>query len=206
MHSLTVSVLLAAAIAAPACGTLYVDPAGDDSDDCPSPATACLTNQAAIHKAPDGETIQVAPGTYAEQVVISNRESLRLQGATRIEANEVGIFMFGGQTLMRPGVRLLQNETGIIDVAGHLQTFGIEITDSLPDGIVMADNASARIQNTTVTGSADDGIELDTLSTLRIFDTAVVEGNGGTDLVCANGSMVRGELGGVRKVSCRRAR
>lgn len=378
MRILTIAVMVTVALAAPAGATLFVDPAGDDTDDCLSPVAACRTIQAAIDKAPDGETIEIAPGTYAEQVIIGNRESLRLQGgpgvaivdpglpvgdavfhiqasrlirlvelaisgnpagveavrifnsqtidverstiegatlgffintsgvrisdslvqdngigvrvdrgsavtldsapfsagvstvrqnatgvlvregsirlhgatviqdnnvgvageggvikgccetgerqvvgngigfltrgdhltlqgATRIEANGVGIFMFGGQALLRPGVRLVENETGIIDVAGHLQTFGVEIADSLIDGIVMVDNASGRVQATTVTGSGDDGIELDTLSTLRIFATAVVEGNGGTDLVCANGSMVRGELDGVGKVSCRRA-
>lgn len=312
MRSLTVSVLLAAAIAAPACGTLYVDPAGDavfriqasrlirledlaisgnpagveavrifdsqgiDVERCTieeanlgffinssdvtiadsliqdngigvrvdrgsavdlnsTPFSAGVTTvqhngtgvfvrdgALRLHGAVVIQTNDVGVGGEGgvikgcceggERQVVGNGvgfltrgDHLTLQGSTRIEANEIGIFMFGGQTLLRPGVRLLQNETGIIDVAGHLQTFGIEITDSLTDGIVMADNASARIQNTTVTGSGDDGIELDTLSTLRVFDTAVVEGNGGTDLVCANGSMVRGELGGVRKVSCRRA-
>lgn len=156
------AVLGAAVNTAPAGATLFVDPAGDDGDDCLSPATACLTIQAAIHKAPDGETIQVALGTYAEQVVISNRESLRLQGAP-------------GAAIVDPGLPLG-------DAVFHIQASRL-----------------IRLEDLAISGNPA-GVEA-----VRIFDTAVVEGNGGTDLVCANGSMVRGELGGVGKVSCRRA-
>jgi hypothetical protein len=57
-----------------------VAPGGDDTDDCLSPATACATIGAAVTKANDDDTIQIAAGTYNESnIFISKR--LTLNGA-----------------------------------------------------------------------------------------------------------------------------
>jgi hypothetical protein len=55
-----------ACLATPVPTDYYVDPAGDDTNDCLSPATACLTIGAAIGKASSGNTIHVQDGNYVE--------------------------------------------------------------------------------------------------------------------------------------------
>ena len=64
-----------------AAGTWYVNSTtGNDSFSCMSAVTPCKTINAAIGKAASGDTINVAAGTYNEQVSI-NKDSLTLLGA-----------------------------------------------------------------------------------------------------------------------------
>ena len=62
-----------------AAGTWFVAPPGDDGADCQSPATPCRTIRATIGKARAGDTIVVAAGNYAEQLVV--RMDLTIVGA-----------------------------------------------------------------------------------------------------------------------------
>jgi hypothetical protein len=64
-----------------AASTWYVDTTGDDSNDCTTAGTACLTLQGAIGKSSDGDTIEVAAGTYAVNGLVSVNRQLTLRGA-----------------------------------------------------------------------------------------------------------------------------
>jgi len=59
----------------------YVSPSGNDSNDCLSSTSACQTISGAIGKAGNGDTINIAAGTYAENLSVS--KSLSFIGAGR---------------------------------------------------------------------------------------------------------------------------
>lgn len=64
-----------------AAGPWYVSTIGNDSNDCLSTLTACLTLQAAINKASAGDTINVEPGIYPYAGVVTVNKTLTLKGA-----------------------------------------------------------------------------------------------------------------------------
>ena len=65
-----------------AAGPWYVSTSGNDVNDCLTPATACLTIQAAIGKASAGDTINVLAGTYTPSSLVDlNKPNLTLNGA-----------------------------------------------------------------------------------------------------------------------------
>jgi len=85
----------------------YVSPAGNDTWDCKSLATACKTIQAAINKAQDGDSVSVAAGTYSiatngESFPIAIYKPLVIAGAgstqTIVDASGSGwnVFIAGG--------------------------------------------------------------------------------------------------------------
>ncbi len=56
-------------------GPWYADPAGNDANDCLSPATACATIQAAIDKADPGGIVMVAPPARIRRTSSGTRPS-----------------------------------------------------------------------------------------------------------------------------------
>jgi nitrous oxidase accessory protein NosD len=64
-----------------AAGPWYVSMTGNDENDCLSPATACLTLQAAINKASSGDTVNVEAGVYPHAGVVTVNKTLTLKGA-----------------------------------------------------------------------------------------------------------------------------
>src|SRR5215471_2801962 len=59
----------------------FVSPFGDDmsgASDCSSPDTPCLTIQHAVNESGSGDLIELAPGTYTENVTVN--QSVTIQG------------------------------------------------------------------------------------------------------------------------------
>jgi hypothetical protein len=76
--------------AVPAATTRYVEPSGTDSGDCSDPGSPCQTIQYAVGKAVAGDTIDVAAGTYNENVTIDRSLTLQGTGAGRTIADGNG--------------------------------------------------------------------------------------------------------------------
>lgn len=112
------------ALAAPAATTWYVNAGtGSDGFDCQSPTTACATIGAAVALSQDGDTIEIASGTYTEHDIEVDRD-LTLNGAGRettiIDAGGAGRVFLVTSTSVISGVRVQNGQT----VAGNLFTQG----------------------------------------------------------------------------------
>jgi hypothetical protein len=75
--STLVLVFCAAVSVTQAAGPWFVATTGNDGNDCLTVGTACQTIQGAVNKASSGDTINVAAGTYNEQVTISKTVTLK---------------------------------------------------------------------------------------------------------------------------------
>ena len=88
--------------AARAANVWYVTTTGNDGNPCDSPATACLTVNAALHKAGflNGDTVNVASGTYTDtgtQVVLLDKSATLSGGWETTFSAQAGISVLDGQ-------------------------------------------------------------------------------------------------------------
>lgn len=79
--TLTLGLMMFGGQRAQAAGPWYVSTTGSDTNDCLSPATACLTLQAAINYASAGDTINVEAGIYPYAGVVTVNKTLNIRGA-----------------------------------------------------------------------------------------------------------------------------
>jgi hypothetical protein len=138
------AVLFASYQAAQAATPRYVDPTGTDSGDCSS--SACLTLGYAISQASPGDTINVAAGSYTENVVIG--KALTIVGA--------GI----GSTVIYPATSNPNPCSGSSlcggSITGSSNVFGIQASDvTIQDLTIDGDNPSL------TSGIVRDGADLD---------------------------------------------
>jgi hypothetical protein len=161
--------------------TWHVAPGGDDANDCLSPATACATIGAAVTKANDDDTIQIAAGTYAENdIAISKR--LTLNGAdaatTIVDGGQNGrVFLLAADSTLRH--LTIQNgrtpeDSNIFISGGGGVRVGSGVTALLQHVI---------IQNNATSGSSGLGGGIFTTGNLTIDQSQIIsntaEGGGG---------------------------
>ncbi len=165
--------LFAFTLTAHAAGPWFVSPTGNNSNDCLSAATACLTINAAIVKASNGEVVNVAAGVYVENVSLN--KSLTLSGA---QAGVDARGRLAAESIIVPpsgiGLTLLTGSAGAtIDgfmIAGG--TRGIESQSGPLDGLT--------IQNNRIVAFTDGGIFLNDIGTDMTVNQNAIDGTSKT--------------------------
>ena len=154
------------------------------------------TIQQAIDAASEGDTINVAAGTYNETLFIS-KSGVTLQGAGRATTFLDGggqnvITMDGARRVVIIGVTVRNGNDGIIGQRGT--TFEVRDTtvqDSADEGIQVDENSTARITDCTVQRSGDDGIGVYRNSSATFSGTIHSSNNGyGLDVQFTSSSFV----------------
>jgi LPXTG-site transpeptidase (sortase) family protein len=148
--------------------TFYVSPSGNDSNDCLTSATACLTVQAAINKAGTDDIVSVAAGTYNESPRIN--KNLILQGAGRDVTFinlQTGPTYLGSLSIENPGAEDV-TVSGFTIVGRDASCPTLAATNLyVSTGVdrVMIEGNRFRVGNIGACSSGDDGMGIGTYYT-----------------------------------------
>jgi Zn-dependent metalloprotease len=166
--------------------TLYVSPAGNDSNICTSIATPCATINAALGQAQNGDVILVAGGRYTKTVVDGNTDVVRIQKSVTLRG--------GWNTTFS-----LQNSQSVIDGGGTatavenmamnvlMEKFTIVNGGSMNGGGSGIDNVgSLTLDQMTITGNYNMGAS-NFQGTLTI-QNSTISGNQGPGLANGDGN------------------
>jgi hypothetical protein len=141
--------------------TLHVSTTGNDGNNCLSPATACLTIQAAVFKAPDDSVINIAAGTYPGFVDINDRRRLTLQGTTPTRLT--GSTGATGRQIIR------------LFTSQNIRLANLTLTGNIPNGIggiSVTDSNFVMLSECTVE-DASGGVTVFTGSEVRVIDSTI---------------------------------
>jgi parallel beta-helix repeat protein len=123
--------------------TVHVSPHGSDSSWCGSSRHPCRTVTAGIARAQAADTVDIAPGTYAEQVVVPKR--LHLEGSDAV-IDASGLSSGTGPDLNAAAL-LVTRDAGWADIEG------LTVRGAFGEGILVQGAAHVRVRGTTVTGN-----------------------------------------------------
>ena len=175
--------------------TFFVATTGNDSNDCLSSGSACLTINAAISKAINGDTVSVAAGTYAETVSIDKALTLQGVGATSIiQASSGHTVEVSASDITIDSLKIVGSTTGsAIRFLGNIIHDGITISNNTFLSPFTGVNLELRdVHKVTVDGNtfgvtAGSNViissDLSNLTGPIVFSNNTVSGNNGGSMV-----------------------
>ena len=120
------------------------------------------TVQAAVDAAVDGDVIEIAPGTYAESVVIAGK-NLTLQSDFATSGDPAAVLgtVIGGAVDLVTGdpLNAVEVKEGPLDKSAHVVFIGLTIADG-DSGVLIRPNALVEFNDGRVVRN-DDGVELE---------------------------------------------
>src|SRR3989442_14177303 len=211
-----------------ASGPLYVATTGNDSNNCLAPCTPCKTIQAAINKAADGDTINIAAGNYAEAVNIFQRKNLTVAGVAGSDISDPGLPLGAAVVNMQlsENIRFQDltfsgNPSGVEAIRIFSSTVAVNRStiEHANLGFFISNNSGVQIHDSTVqdngTGIRVDGGSVTLTSAPFSPGTSTVQRNGvgvivrsgdfgmlGATIVQDNGIGING-TGGLIRVCCK---
>jgi len=174
-----------------AVGPWYVSTTGDDNNNCLSPGTPCGTINGAIGKATDGDTINVAKGTYTGtgfEVVYLDKDATLAGGWDASFTAQSGMSILDGQGERR----------GISSITSNVTIFADHFTiqhgfASSGGGIGISNFGTLILSNSIVANStASNGGGIAFAGSLTLNDSTVrdnIASNGGGGIWNLNGAL-----------------
>lgn len=134
----------------------------------------------------------------------------RVQGPLAVEENGLwGFVLIGAQGWISDGIvrrngisRGGQSGGGILAVGGLVEFTRGEVSGNTGAGIVLGTGSTGRLLNTRVTGNAEEGVDVQSLSVVSVSNGTVVQDNGNFDLRCSPNSHAMGFRDGIGRLQC----
>lgn len=157
-------------------GTWYVDKTGDDSNDCLSATSACLTITAAVSKALTAGVIQIGSGTFEEistgvpeTGLYINNKVLTLRGTLAGGVPETILSGAGTRTtVLVKGSAILIFQDLIIQDGGGSPGIGLKIEGSA------GSTAGVELTNVIIRGNGNYGLFITGRATVTLDDVQVL--------------------------------
>lgn len=161
----------------------YVSTTGSDLNSCTNPDSPCLTINGAMEKATNGDTIEVAVGTYTgsgNEVLLIEKSITLLGGWNSNFTAQIGMSIIDGQKL-RHGITIPdQNTNALLDHFTIQNGFGVTIQTGMGGGI--NNFGTLTLNNSLVTGNVSSwmGGGIYNHNTLTLNNTTVSGNSAGS--------------------------
>lgn len=144
--------------------TLFVDPAGDDANDCLSTSTPCRTLQEAVNRAGEGDQVRLAGGTYGEQVSIRSKRALTIIGGSGVVVTPPS-----PPPVFPPIFHITHSESIVLE---DLTIRGNGIAD-FSQGLQVEHSTDVELTRCTVEEMGGGGMFILRLATVRLSDSII---------------------------------